>query len=43
LATTPDQLDELVRVVERWADEHADAIVAVVASAVRHDQGALTR
>jgi glutamate-1-semialdehyde 2,1-aminomutase len=30
LATTPDQLDELVCVVERWADVHADAITDAV-------------
>ncbi len=38
LATTPDQIDELVRVVERWADDHGDAMLA----AVRHERGAMT-
>jgi glutamate-1-semialdehyde 2,1-aminomutase len=39
LATTPDQVDDLVRAVERWADDHAHAVFA----AVRHEQGAMTR
>jgi glutamate-1-semialdehyde 2,1-aminomutase len=39
LATTPDQVDELVRVVERWSDDQADAVFA----AVRHERGAMTR
>jgi glutamate-1-semialdehyde 2,1-aminomutase len=43
LATTPDQIDEFVSVVGRWADDHADAIADAVAAAARHDQGALTR
>jgi glutamate-1-semialdehyde 2,1-aminomutase len=32
LATTPSQVDELVAVVERWTDEHRDALVAISGS-----------
>jgi glutamate-1-semialdehyde 2,1-aminomutase len=39
LATTSDQLDELVRVVERWAEVHADAIT----DAARHEPEAMIR
>jgi glutamate-1-semialdehyde 2,1-aminomutase len=39
LATTSDQIDELVRVVERWAEDHGDAVM----DAVRHERGAMAR
>jgi glutamate-1-semialdehyde 2,1-aminomutase len=44
LATAPDQIDELVRVVERWADVHGDAITDamtddVVGGAARQEEG----
>ncbi len=43
LATTPDQIDEFVGVVARWADDHGGAITGAVAAAARHEQGALIR
>jgi hypothetical protein len=43
LATTPDQLDELVRVVEGWADDHGDAISGAVDARRRQDQEAMIR